>query len=63
MKTYKYCYQFPYTDYKNYSETIDEACSWCIQSFGPEYERWACFMDGFKFRNKKDYNWFLLRWT
>ena len=51
--------------YKN----VDNALDWCEQHFGKEpnhpdaWSRWYFNVDRkFRFRDEKDYEWFLLRW-
>ena len=46
------------------------AYSWCVKQFGPEpyysdaWSRWYFNVDRtFRFRDAKDYEWFLLRWS
>ena len=61
--------------YRNLNESIfwDDISKWCVETFGPSgtddkpgvwtpNERW--YINGAKywFRNKKDLEWFLLRW-
>jgi hypothetical protein len=45
------------------------AFNWCVKQFGPEpkntdaWSRWYFNVDRtFRFRDAKDYEWFLLRW-
>ena len=49
------------------------AHNWCIENFGPEpkypdaWSRWTNrwtnnYNSTFRFRDQKDYNWFILRW-
>jgi hypothetical protein len=46
------------------------AFAWCVKQFGPEpkntdaWSRWYFNVDRtFRFRDAKDYEWFLLRWS
>jgi hypothetical protein len=46
------------------------AFAWCTEQFGPEpyypdaWSRWYFNVDRtFRFRDAKDYEWFLLRWS
>jgi hypothetical protein len=46
------------------------AFAWCVKQFGPEpkntdaWTRWYFNVDRtFRFRDAKDYEWFILRWT
>jgi hypothetical protein len=46
------------------------AFAWCVKQFGPEptntdaWTRWYFNVDRtFRFRDSKDYEWFLLRWS
>ena len=46
------------------------AFAWCVKQFGPEpkytdaWTRWYFNVDRtFRFRDEKDYEWFLLRWS
>jgi hypothetical protein len=52
--------------------TFIEVHSWCIDQFGPPgrpdaWSRWqsenTLYMDGFRFRDEKDYAWFVLKWS
>jgi hypothetical protein len=45
------------------------AFNWCVKQFGPEpkntdaWSRWYFNVDRtFRFRDEKDYHWFILRW-
>jgi len=65
MRLYRYHCQI-YADYLDWAGHLrsEEARIWCRQEFGPEYtRRWGFFIDGFNFRDEKDYTWFLLRWS
>jgi hypothetical protein len=64
------------TPYCNMTETIpwDDIEKWCTNSFGTSgtpdypgiwtpYERWYVNTARFWFKDKKDLEWFLLRWN
>lgn len=58
-----YVAEFNWKDY-------DEVTSWCEQHFGPHpnnpdaWSRWHHrYSDMIHFRDEKDYNWFVLRWS
>lgn len=46
-----------------------ERINWCIKNFGaqPKYPdawcRWHSYLGGINFRDAKDYEWFVLRWS
>jgi hypothetical protein len=51
------------------NEQTHAAYSWCVKQFGPEpkntdaWSRWYFNVDRiFRFRDEKDYHWFILRW-
>ena len=53
-------------DTRNYEEVVE----WCTEHFGPRpkqsdaWTRWVhTYEDKIHFRDKKDYTWFVLRWT
>ena len=67
-------YGEPYYAVKLYNIVWHEVESWCIDSFGPSgtedrpgawtpYERWYANNAILWFRDKKDLDWFILRWA
>jgi hypothetical protein len=57
----------------NENITWDDIMTWCINTFGPSgteynpgvwtpYERWYANNSIFWFRDKKDLEWFVLKW-
>ena len=51
-------------------EDYEEVIAWCTEHFGPRprypdaWTRWAdIYIDKIRFRDEKDYNWFVLRWS
>jgi hypothetical protein len=46
-----------------------EQLAWCTQHFGPEpkehdaWSRWYSWFNCIKFRDSKDYEWYMLRWS
>jgi len=61
--------------FRSINENIvwDDVMSWCISTFGPSgtednpgvwtpYERWYANNSIFWFRDKKDLEWFVLKW-
>jgi hypothetical protein len=52
-----------------YVKFSTEQFSWCVAQFGPQpnypdaWSRWYMINDRFRFRDEKDYIWFLLRWS
>lgn len=56
-------------DLWNSDHRMDEVREWCVEQFGPQdhnpdaWSRWTNSMNStFRFRDQKDYNWFVLRW-
>lgn len=56
-------------DLFNKGYRMDEVREWCVEQFGPQdhnpdaWTRWTNSMNStFRFRDQKDYNWFVLRW-
>ena len=54
-------------DHRN--EDYEEVVAWCTEQFGPRprrpdaWTRWVdIHIDRIRFRDEKDYNWFVLRW-
>jgi hypothetical protein len=50
-------------------EDYEEVMAWCTEHFGPRprrpdaWTRWCdIHIDRIRFRDEKDYNWFVLRW-
>lgn len=52
-----------------YVKYSTEQFSWCVAQFGPQpnypdaWSRWYMINDRFRFRDEKDYIWFMLRWS
>jgi len=52
-----------------YVKYSTEQFSWCVAQFGPQpnypdaWSRWYMINDRFRFRDEKDYIWFMLRWA
>jgi hypothetical protein len=50
-------------------DPIQERIDWCVQTFGAQPEnpdawsRWYTSFTTLRFRDEKDYNWFVLRWA
>jgi hypothetical protein len=50
-------------------DPVQERLDWCEQQFGPQpkradaWTRWYTMHTTLRFRDSKDYEWFLLRWT
>ena len=51
-------------------EDYDEVVAWCTEQFGPRprrsdpWTRWVdIHIDRIRFRDAKDYEWFMLRWS
>jgi hypothetical protein len=56
-------------DLWNSHHDLSEVRAWCSEHFGPQdrdpnaWSRWINYMNStFKFRDERDYNWFVLRW-
>lgn len=56
-------------DLFNKGYRMDEVREWCVEQFGPQdhnpdaWSRWTNSMNStFRFRDQKDYQWFVLRW-
>ena len=54
--------------FKSY-DPIQERIDWCAETFGPQPEkpdawsRWYTSFTTIRFRDSKDYEWFMLRWS
>ncbi len=54
--------------FKSY-DPIQERLDWCEKTFGPQpknpdaWSRWYTSFTTLRFRDQKDYNWFMLRWS
>ena len=52
-----------------YVKFSTEQFSWCVAQFGPApdypdaWSRWYMINDRYRFRDEKDYIWFMLRWS
>lgn len=61
-------YSAPFPDN---ATTQDEVIKWCTEKFGPcgkfpnnnKNDRWVALEWTIQFRDRKDRNWFLLRWS
>lgn len=51
-------------DIPQYAEDADAAIAWCHEQYGePGFkERWMCLEYTIQFRDKRDRDWFFLRW-
>ena len=53
--------------FKSY-DPIQERIDWCEQQFGPQpkkadaWSRWYTSFTTLRFRDEKDYHWYILRW-
>jgi hypothetical protein len=50
-------------------DPVQERLNWCEQTFGPQpknpdaWSRWYTSFTTLRFRDSKDYEWFMLRWS
>jgi hypothetical protein len=66
---YKFSRKWYVADLFNKGYVMDEVRNWCVEQYGPQdhnpdaWSRWTNNMNStFRFRDEKDYNWFVLRW-
>jgi len=57
-------------DLWNSGYKMDEVREWCVSQYGPQdyspnaWSRWTNHYNStFRFRDEKDYHWFVLRWS
>lgn len=48
--------------------TWRDQINWCAETFGPKGDRWICYgfnplTYSFRFKQKEDRSWFILRWS
>ena len=66
MNGYRYNKHLFHTQGMDFYERVRqqrEMARWCKDMFGNNVNRWENCLDGFHFKDEKDYMLFLLRWS